>query len=87
MGSIAARDCHRVLELSETVAIVELLALCQAVDLRGPATCRGRSRQLHRAVRAFVPQVDADRRQDLDIASTLARFRAGELPIGTIDFP
>jgi histidine ammonia-lyase len=87
MGSIAARDCHRVLELSETVAIVELLALCQAVDLRGPATCRGRSRQLHRAVRAFVPHVDADRRQDLDIASTLARFRAGELPIGTIDFP
>ena len=35
MGSIAARDCQRVLELTETVAIVELLALCQAVDLRG----------------------------------------------------
>jgi len=87
MGSIAARDCHRVLELSETVAIVELLALCQAVDLRGPATCRGRSRQLHRAVRAFVPHIDADRRQDVDIARTLERYRADELPIGAIDLP
>jgi histidine ammonia-lyase len=87
MGSIAARDCHRVLELSETVAIVELLALCQAVDLRGPATCRGRSRQLHRAVRALVPAIDADRRQDVDIARTLERYRADELPIGAIDLP
>ena len=52
MGSIAARDCQRVLELTETVAIVELLALCQAVDLRGvdelqaaqPGAARGGAR-------------------------------------------
>src|SRR5207244_2138324 len=49
MGSIAARDCQRVLELSETVAVIELLALCQAVDLRGPDGCRARSRTLHKA--------------------------------------
>jgi len=29
MGSIAARDCQRILELTETVAAIELLALCQ----------------------------------------------------------
>jgi histidine ammonia-lyase len=85
MGSIAARDCQRVLELSETVAIIELLALCQAVDLRGPETCKRRSRALHAAVRALVPRNDGDRRQDVDIAAVLAVYRRGELPIGNAD--
>jgi len=85
MGSIAARDCQRVLELTETVAVIELLALCQAVDLRGPETCRSRSRQLHRAVRAMVPRNDADRRQDVDIARVLESLRAGALPFGAAD--
>ena len=57
MGSIAARDCQRVLELTETVAVVELLALCQAVDLRGrgelqaaqPRAARGGARAGRRA--------------------------------------
>ncbi len=87
MGSIAARDCQRILELSETVAIVELLALCQAVDLRGPENCKRRSRILHGAVRALVPRIDADRRQDVDISGLLARYRRGELPIGGADTP
>jgi histidine ammonia-lyase len=87
MGSIAARDCQRVLELSETVAIIELLALCQAVDLRGPETCKRRSRALHAAVRALAPRNDGDRRQDVDIAAVLAVYRRGELPIGSVDPP
>jgi histidine ammonia-lyase len=87
MGSIAARDCLRVLELTETVGVIELLAVCQAVDLRGPESCRARSRELHRAVRAHVPFNDADRRQDGDIAVWLERYRAGELPTGAADFP
>src|SRR3954454_21648873 len=81
MGSIAARDCQRVLELSETVAVIELIALCQAVDLRGPATCSEGSRRLHGAVRALVPRNDADRRQDVDITKLLEAYRAGALPI------
>src|SRR5206468_5135532 len=53
MGSIAARDCQRVLDLTETVAVVELLALCQGLDLRGgPRHPRGRA--LHAAVRAIA---------------------------------
>jgi histidine ammonia-lyase len=35
MGTIAARDCIRVLELTEQVAAANLLAAVQAVDLRG----------------------------------------------------
>jgi histidine ammonia-lyase len=87
MGSIAARDCQRVLELTETVAVIELLALCQAVDLRGPARAARGSRRLHGAVRALVPRNDADRRQDVDIARLLEAHRARALPSGAADFP
>ena len=87
MGSIAARDCQRVLELTETVAVIELLALCQAVDLRGPETCAEGSRRLHAGVRRLVARNDADRRQDVDIATILERHRAGALPVGAADFP
>lgn len=82
MGTIAARDCLRILELSEAVAAIVTLAMCQGVDLRGPDVCHARSRAVHAAVRARVARVDADRRQDGDIAEVLRMVRAGELPIG-----
>jgi histidine ammonia-lyase len=87
MGSIAARDCQRTLELAETVAAIELLALCQAVDLRGPASCTPGSQRLHAAVRGFVRRNDADRRQDVDIAAILTHYRAGTLPVAVTDRP
>jgi histidine ammonia-lyase/phenylalanine ammonia-lyase len=87
MGSIAARDCQRVLELVETVAVIELLALCQAADLRGLEGCKRSTRRLHGAVRALVARNDADRRQDVDIAAVLALYRRGELPFGTAGAP
>lgn len=34
MGTIAARDCLRVLELTEQVVVATLLATCQGVQLR-----------------------------------------------------
>lgn len=86
MGTIAARDCLRILELTETVAAIATLALCQAVDLRGGANCHRRSLAMHAAVRAQLPMVDADRRQDHDIAAVLALHRAGALPIGEVDW-
>jgi histidine ammonia-lyase len=87
MGTIAARDALRVAELTETVLAITQLALCQAVDLRGGEGSHCRSRELHQAIRQSVPVNDADRRQDLDIQRVLDLYRAGELPIGSIDFP
>ncbi|MGH6692387.1 MAG: aromatic amino acid lyase, partial [Gammaproteobacteria bacterium] len=84
MGTIAARDALRALELAETVAAILLLAGCQALDLRGGAS-RRRSRALHDAVRKEVPMLRADRRQDRDIAGVLAALRAGSLPLAGLD--
>jgi histidine ammonia-lyase len=82
MGMMAARDCLRVLDLSETVAAIELIALCQAVDLRQGAGCHMRARALHAAVRTVVPMNTGDRRQDKDIERVLTLLRGGALPIG-----
>ena len=84
MGTIAARDCRQILELTETVAAIVLLAACQAVDLRGDEAQGRRARALRDAVRKSVPLVEADRRQDRDIEAVLALYRAGELPIGEL---
>jgi histidine ammonia-lyase len=86
MGTIAARDCMRVLELSETVAIIHLMALCQALDLRGLPARHARGRALHAAVRQTCAAHTEDRAMDLEISTLLERYRAGELPIGEIDF-
>jgi len=87
MGTIAARDCLRVLELTQRVSAIGLLACCQAVDLRGPASCRARSREVHAAVRASVPPNDGDRRMDLDIEGVVGRLQRGEIPVGRAEEP
>lgn len=83
MGTIAARDAMRVLELSERVAAIVLLAACQAVDIRGPGECRARTRAVHAEVRRRVAVDDADRRHDGDIEAIvpLVRGSAGA-PLG-----
>jgi histidine ammonia-lyase len=87
MGTIAARDALRIIELTETILAIVQLALCQAFDLRGGKGCHHRSRELHEAIRRIVPTNNADRRQYVDIQSLLELYRARELPIGSIDFP
>ena len=87
MGTIAARDALRIIELTETILAIVQLALCQAVDLRNGQGCHLRSRELHQAIRRIVPTTTAARRQDVDIYSVLELYRARELPIGSIDFP
>ena len=81
MGTIAARDCARVLELSEGVAAIVLLAACQGLDLRdGGSGLRG-ALALRDAVRKSVPTLRADRRQDRDIEQVLAMLRSDALPL------
>ena len=87
MGTVAARDCRRVLELTETVAAIVLLAGCQAIDLRGEDSGSRRTRALRDAVRKEVPMLGEDRRQDLDIERVLILYREGALPVGTTDSP
>ena len=87
MGTIAARDCLRVVELAETVAAIATLAACQGVDLRNGEASALRSRALWDAVRKAVPQVVADRRQDQDISRVLALHAAGDLLGRNLDAP
>ena len=79
MGTIAARDSLRVIELAETVAAIATLAVCQGVDLRNGEAGALRSRALRDTVRKAVPQVFADRRQDHDISRVLELHAAGDL--------
>ncbi len=87
MGTIAARDCARVIELAETVASISLISLCQAADLRNRSNCHRRTLALHEAVREKVSMNEGDRRMDTDIDIVLEMLRSNRLPIGEIDFP
>ncbi|MBT8469338.1 MAG: aromatic amino acid ammonia-lyase, partial [Deltaproteobacteria bacterium] len=82
MGTIAVRDCSAILDLVETIHAIHLLAVCQAADLRGIESASPRTRALHDAVRQEVPTNSTDRRMDIDIATVLAMYSAGNLPIG-----
>lgn len=82
MATMAARDCLQILDLTETVAAIGALAVCQGVDLRGGEGCYLRARALHAAIRETVPTVSEDRRMDHDIDVVLALLRAGQLPLG-----
>jgi histidine ammonia-lyase len=86
MGTIAARDLRRSVELTETVAAIHLLAVCQALDLRGGPPRGGRAAVLHAAVRHLVPPLVTDRPMDGDIDVVLSALRGGELPTGESDF-
>jgi histidine ammonia-lyase len=82
MGTIAARDCTRVLELTENIAAILTLACAQAVDLRERTGCHGRTLVLHDAVRRVVPRLVFDRAMREDIDAVLSLARTGALPIG-----
>ncbi|MEO1105653.1 MAG: aromatic amino acid ammonia-lyase, partial [Pseudomonadota bacterium] len=81
MSTIAARDCARVLDLTETVAAICLLALAQAVDIRRDEGCHSRARALRDRVRENVRFNDGDRRQDRDIAAVMEMIHKRTLPL------
>ncbi len=87
MGTIAARDALRVLDLSERVLAIVLLAACQALELRGADERHSRSDEVLRAVRTSVAFNDGDRRQDVDIASVVDRLQHGDLALGAPEEP
>lgn len=82
MGSIAALDLCRVLDLTETVAAVYLLAATQAVELRGLERAPEPIRRLCAAVRVGSESLRADRPLDRDIEWVLGAVRQHKLPLG-----
>jgi histidine ammonia-lyase/phenylalanine ammonia-lyase len=79
MGSIAARDARSIIELAQNVAAIHLLAVCQALDLRGTQKASPKTREVHELVRSRVPFLDGDRRMDTDIKKIVDLIRSGEL--------
>ncbi len=88
MATTASRDLLRILDITEQVVAMGLLAACQAYDLRGPVNVNAeRIHAVHWKVRDVVPRLEEDRRMDLDIKAVLELIRNDKLPLGVSDLP
>ncbi len=82
MGTIAARDCERVLELTEQVAAAGLLATTQALYLRksdnnfDPSVITPALEGFYSEMREFFDVVDEDRPLESLLRQTCAHIRA-----------
>ncbi len=82
MGTIAARDCLRIIELTEQVAAAMLVAVVQGVELRGNTAGLSAGLRITMAqVRAKIPFLESDRamEQELRLCLQLIRERHWEL--------
>jgi histidine ammonia-lyase/phenylalanine ammonia-lyase len=77
MGTIAARDARSITELAVPIAAIHLIALCQALELRGLRMASPRTRAVYEVVRAHIPFVDQDRPLDRDIDVAVELVRSG----------
>jgi len=79
MGAAAARQAREVVGLTQTVAAIHLLILCQAADLRGADRLGSGSRRVYDAVRAVSPFVQRDRELRADIERVVTLIASGQL--------
>jgi len=79
MGTIAARDARTIVEILQHITAIHLIAIAQALDLRGVDKASPKAREAHRLIRARVAFLEADRRMDRDIDSVVELIRSGEL--------
>jgi histidine ammonia-lyase/phenylalanine ammonia-lyase len=79
MGTIAARDARTIVEIAQNVAAIHLIAICQALELRGIEQASPAARRVHALVRTHVPFLSADRRMDADVAADVELIRDGAL--------
>lgn len=76
MGTIAARDCMRIIELTEQVAAALLIAVIQGVELRGnPAGLSAGLRATLEQVRAKIDFLENDRAMEQDLRLCLQLIR------------
>jgi histidine ammonia-lyase len=76
MGTIAARDCIRILELTEQVAAAVLFATVQGVELRGNLSALSPAlQQSVSQIREISPFLSADRALEQELRECLAVIR------------
>ena len=79
IGTIAARDARSIVELTQNIAAIHLMACCQALELRGiERAARRRSRPSGSSV-SLLLFMDRDRYPDVDIAATVGLIQSGVL--------
>jgi histidine ammonia-lyase len=79
MGTIAARDARTINGLVREVAAIHLLALAQAVELRGVDQASPAVRAAHSLIREQCAFVTRDRRLDRDISTVITMIESGGL--------
>ncbi|MWA15051.1 aromatic amino acid lyase [Streptomyces sp. BA2] len=79
MGTISARDARTVNGLVREVAAIHLLALAQALDLRGVEKASPAVRAVHALIREHSAFVTHDRRLDQDIEAVIGLIETGSL--------
>lgn len=77
MGPIAARKLERNVEMLAAVLAIELLAACQAIDLRRPLRTSEALEEAHARLRRRVPFWETDRYAASDVASALSVLESG----------
>lgn len=76
MGTIAARDCIRILELTEQVAVAVLFAVVQGVELRGNLDALSPALQnTVKQLRLHSPFLSTDRMLEQELRSCLELTR------------
>ena len=87
MGTIAARDCLRVLQLTEQVAAASLLAATQGLELRirqndlDADALTAPVASMKRAVFSHFAFVDEDRALETDLRHTIDLIQRREWPL------
>jgi histidine ammonia-lyase len=79
MGPTAARKAREVVSNAETVAAIELLAACQAIEFHEPLRSSRALETVRENVREFVPPLDQDRALAPEVERTVALVRNAEL--------
>ncbi|MEU8962242.1 aromatic amino acid ammonia-lyase [Streptomyces sp. NPDC048491] len=79
MGTISARDARTINGLVREVAAIHLLALAQAIELRGVELASPAVRAVHTLIRQHSDFVSHDRRLDRDIAAISRLIETGAL--------
>ena len=79
MGTISARKLRSVLQNAETVAAIELLCGCQALDLLTRGKPGKGTEAAYAVCRERVPRLDRDRVLSVDIEAMLDLLRSGDI--------